>query len=163
MSSQKPLTTNTPCPCGQDRDYGNCCRPIIDGSKAAPSAEALMRSRYTAHVVVDVEYLIKSWKANPQQPLSKPEIENWASSSQWLGLTIHRCQKGLDEDKEGWVEFSARFIAQGEDTPSFHREYSRFVQENGDWFYIDAEPTKTGRNEPCPCGSGKKFKRCCDV
>ncbi len=121
-----------------------------------------MRSRYTAHVLVDVDYLVKSWKSNPSQPLSKSDIEHWAKSSQWLGLTIHRCQKGSPQDREGWVEFSARFIAEGEETPSFHREYSHFIKDGEHWFYVDAIAGTTGRNEPCPCGSGKKFKRCCD-
>ncbi len=162
MTPQKTLATNTPCPCGQKRDYGHCCQPIINGSKAAPSAEALMRARYTAHVVVDVDYLVNSWKSSSTQSLSRPEIENWAKESQWLGLTIHRTEKGTEKDREGWVEFSARFIAEGEDTPSFHREYSHFIKEGDHWFYVDAVAGKTGRNEPCPCGSGKKFKKCCD-
>ncbi len=161
MTSQKPLAANCPCPCGQKIPYGDCCQPIICG-QAAPSAEALMRSRYTAHVVVDVDYLVSSWKADANQPLSRVDIEHWASSSQWLGLTIHRRDKGTTQDQEGWVEFSARFIAEGDKAPSFHREYSHFIKEGDDWFYVDATAGKTGRNESCPCGSGKKFKRCCD-
>lgn len=120
-----------------------------------------MRSRYSAHVVVDVDYLIDSWKTEIDQPLSRTDIEQWATSSQWLGLTIHQCRAGKKGDSEGWVEFSARFIAQDDDKSSFHRELSHFIKEDDHWFYVDGEPRETGRNETCPCGSGKKFKRCC--
>ena len=75
----------------------------------------------------------------------------------WL-LFATSSKKG---DSEGWVEFSARFIAQGDDKSCFHRELSHFIKEDDHWFYVDGEPRETGRNEICPCGSGKKFKRCC--
>jgi len=162
MSSQKPLNANTPCPCGQPLSFAQCCQPVISGDKPAANAEALMRSRYSAHVVVDVDYLIRSWKNDSNHPISRPDIEQWANNSQWLGLTIHQCRAGNRTDTEGWVEFSARSVAKGDEKPSFHRELSYFVKEGEHWFYVDGEPCETGRNETCPCGSGKKFKRCCN-
>lgn len=161
MTAQRPLDTNTPCPCGQAHTFEKCCGPVIAKDKPAATAEALMRSRYSAHVVLDVDYLLSSWKPKNQQPLVREEIEQWARDSQWLGLTIHDTKAGNKNDNEGWVEFSARFKPSGESQPQFHREHSYFVREGKDWFYVDGRPTETGRNETCPCGSGKKYKRCC--
>ena len=161
MTAQRPHDANAPCPCGQPSTFGKCCAPIISGDQAAPSAEALMRSRYCAHVVLDMEYLLSSWKPNHQQPLIREEIEQWARDSQWLGLTIHSTKSGQASADEGWVEFSARYLPAGEHTATFHREHSHFIRQGNHWFYVDGRSADTGRNETCPCGSGKKYKRCC--
>ena len=163
MTAQRPLDANAPCPCGHPRTVGDCCQPIHAGIEPAKSAEALMRSRYSAHVVLDVDYLLRSWRPKNQQPLIREEIEQWARESQWLGLTIHTTKDGRDQQHEGWVEFSASFVAVGESTAQFHREHSYFVRDGKDWFYVDGRHAETGRNESCPCGSGKKYKRCCAI
>ena len=117
-----------------------------------------MRSRYTAFVRRDREYLESSW--HPDFRPAKLELDD---SLQWLGLEV------LSSDQRGEsarVEFEARFLLDGR-VDAIH-ENSRFVREQGRWFYTDGDllpptftPWKPGRNQSCPCGSGRKFKRCC--
>ena len=161
-----------PCPCGTGIEFASCCAPRLNGSAPAQTAEQLMRSRYTAHVVCDVAYLLKTWKAPNPQSVNPDAIKQWAQQSDWQGLVIHQTADGGPSDQEGWVEFSAFYLdlTQANATPTRHRENSRFVQHDGHWFYVEGETVatstgndKTGRNSPCPCGSGKKFKRCCGL
>ena len=119
-----------------------------------------MRSRYSAFVVKDSEYLLTSWC-----PSTRPaEIDLESDPVEWVGLTIE-ASCGGESDPQGEVTFRARFTHQGE-MGELH-EKSRFVHEDGAWFYLDGEQLpsgkmeKVGRNSPCPCGSGKKYKRCC--
>ncbi|MFT3709960.1 MAG: YchJ family metal-binding protein [Archangium sp.] len=141
------------CPCGAG-EYETCCGPRHDGSKPAETAEALMRSRYSAFARADVAYL--------QKTQSKPADETWeqtrqwATSVAWVGLTIH-------EALENVVEFTAQYLEGGEVTAL--RERSSFTQNaEGRWIYDSGKPTvtrtKVERNQPCPCGSGRKFKQC---
>lgn len=133
-----------------------------------------MRSRYTAHVTCDVAYLLNTWKAPDPRSVNPEAIKQWALQSDWQGLVIHKTVEGGSSDKEGWVEFSAFYHDLGQaDAGSApqrhqHRENSYFVQLEGQWFYVEGETVespngseKPGRNSPCPCGSSKKFKRCC--
>ena len=94
----------------------------------------------------------------------------WASESEWKQLDILATEGGEADDEEGFVEFRAVFSeAGGEDMA--HTERSRFVKEGDRWYYVDGllptpvtyrrEEEKVGRNDPCPCGSGKKYKKCC--
>ncbi len=119
-----------------------------------------MRSRYSAHVVANVDYLINSWKPDDPNQLSRQDIAHWAQSSQWLGLHILDATAGGNHETEDWVEFCAIFIAENTPKAQLHRERSRFVKDAGRWFYVEGNPIETSRNESCPCGSGKKYKRC---
>lgn len=147
------------CPCGTMRDYVQCCGQYIDAAVLPESPERLMRSRYTAFVRHNSDYLQHSWheSTRPEQLQFEPDVR-------WFGLQIVDCQVSKAEDK-GWVEFIARFKGNGR-LQSLH-ERSRFVREQGRWQYVDGqihqrpEAEKIGRNVLCPCGSGKKFKRCC--
>ncbi len=148
------------CPCGSGRTLAACCGDYLSGTPA-PSAEALMRSRYTAFVLADERYLRETW-----HPRTRPQALDITSFPVWTGLDIRRVEAGEPADGEGTVEFVAHFLDNGR-AQALH-ECSRFVQENGRWYYLDGQiistdgmPAKTGRNEPCPCGSGRKFKRCC--
>ena len=156
------ITGDMDCPCGNGI-YQDCCRPYLDGERAAPTAETLMRSRYTAYVLDNVGYLLQSW-----HPASRPEEDFVLEEAiQWQGLEILDTEAGGEADQTGQVEFIARYLV--EDRPGQLRERSDFRREEGLWYYVDgaevkAQPvsvTKVGRNEPCPCGSGKKYKRCC--
>jgi len=142
------------CPCGSGEALGSCCGPYQDG-KPAPSAEALMRSRYSAYVLDNHEYLINTW-----HPDSRPE-QLGGTALHWIGLEIVRTERGGASDSEGVVEFMASY-ATGSKGKCLH-ETSHFVREGGLWFYVDGECqlTDIGRNDICPCGSGKKFKKCC--
>ncbi|HWL16414.1 MAG TPA: YchJ family metal-binding protein [Opitutus sp.] len=156
------------CPCGSGRSYETCCEPIIGGAPA-PTAEALMRSRYSAYVKHAFDHLGRSLSAKERKDYSPDDARNWAERSEWLGLTILRTEKGGPTDDEGVVEFSARFKTEGKEHE--HLESALFTREDGNWVYagqlpqrgqtVRYEKPKVGRNDPCPCGSGKKYKKCC--
>jgi SEC-C motif-containing protein len=148
----------TPCDCGSGRDFAACCGPYLAG-QAAPTAEALMRSRYTAYARRDEAYLLRTWhpKTRPSGlDLKKPAVR-------WLGLKIRSTEAGQPLDTRGVVEFVAEYQAGG--PIERLEERSQFVREPGGWLYVSgaapAAKPDIGRNEPCPCGSGKKYKRCC--
>jgi SEC-C motif domain protein len=157
------------CPCGSGRDYESCCGPIISGAQPAATAEALMRSRYSAYVKHDYKHLEQSLSEAQRSDFSLEETRKWAESAEWLGLTVRSTEKGGPEDTEGVVEFSAKFRIEGKEHE--HVEAGSFVKKDTNWFYdgtvqtapqtIRREAPKIGRNDPCPCGSGKKYKKCC--
>lgn len=156
------------CPCGSGKAYEACCEPIILGAPA-PTAEALMRSRYSAYVKHAFAHLGTSLSAKERKDFSETDARRWSEQSEWLGLTILRTEKGGPDDQDGIVEFSARFRSGGEDHE--HLETAVFSREEGRWVYAGQLPQKgatvryesarPGRNDPCPCGSGKKYKKCC--
>jgi len=117
-----------------------------------------MRSRYAAFVTRDADYLIKTWHPSCHATDFRQEIEAGFANMQWLGLTQYETAAGRDEN-EGFVSFVARFTEQGRAGAIIER--SRFLKEGGEWYYIDGTRPQFGRNDPCPCGSGKKFKKCC--
>lgn len=154
------------CPCGSGRTYETCCGPYITGSVPAPTAEALMRSRYSAYAKGAVEYIVST--CSETEGIDMDSTRRWSQRSQWLGLTIHSTDKGSPQDSEGMVEFSAAYILDG--MREVHREKARFERIEGLWRYAEGEVVpmtvvrqgpKVGRNDPCPCGSGKKYKKCC--
>jgi SEC-C motif-containing protein len=156
------------CPCGSGKSYEACCGPIIAGTTPAPTAEALMRARYSAYVKHDVAFLERSLSADQRKDFAAEEAKKWAESSEWLGLTILRTEKGGEKDDIGAVEFSAKFKSDGKEHE--HVEAALFGREEGRWVYtgqlnepgktVKREGPKVGRNDPCPCGSGKKYKKC---
>ncbi len=158
-----------PCPCGSDLIYEKCCGPYIEGTRQAPTAEALMRSRYTAYVKHAVDYIFDTTHPDRRKSSDKEGIREWAESTTWLNLDIREVTGGGPEDREGTVTFLAQYT-DGEEERE-HHEASRFKQEKGRWYFFDgknpeAVPVvrsgpKVGRNDPCPCGSGKKYKKCC--
>ncbi|MHB9117246.1 MAG: YchJ family protein [Burkholderiales bacterium] len=148
------------CPCGSGASFAACCGRYLERGVVAPTAEALMRSRYSAYVLNNEAYLLATWHASTR-PV---ELNLAADTLAWLGLDVKRTEAGQPDDSEGIVEFSARYLCDGKEGKL--SEFSRFVQEGGRWFYLGGElgadtSAKVGRNAPCPCGSGKKYKRCC--
>nr|WP_318381511.1 YchJ family protein [uncultured Enterobacter sp.] len=146
------------CPCGSALEYSVCCQPYVSGEQLAPSPSQLMRSRYSAFVNKNADYLIRTWHPSCQMSEFKADIENGFAHTEWLGLTIFE-QADSEKVNEGFVSFVARFKEQGK--PGAIIERSRFLKENGQWYYVDGTRPSFGRNDPCPCGSGKKFKKCC--
>ena len=147
------------CPCGSALATEACCLPILRDHARAASAEALMRSRYTAFVLRDEKHILASW-----HPKSRPKNLNFDDFPvTWLGLAIHRVEQGGPGDVLGTVEFTSTYVENG--VLCALREVSSFVREDGLWFYLRGEcqvdRRKVERNAHCPCGSGKKFKRCC--
>ena len=142
------------CPCGSDIAYSNCCQQWHSGA-AAPDPEALMRSRYAAFVLKDKRYLLDTWHSS-----TRPRELDFENSPSWASLSVI---SSADEGSLGSVHFRAIYHA-GSGWGCLE-EISQFVKENGRWFYREGESSegvlKPGRNEPCPCGSGRKFKACC--
>ena len=157
----------THCPCGSGTLYADCCESVIKHQSAA-TALALMKSRYTAYCIGDVDYLHNTTQAKNRKQHNKTEIAQWSSENSWIKLEIICCENGTIHDTTGTVEFKAYFKdANGHQ--QVHHEKSNFCKENGRWFYCDGQcvpqktlaNTDTTRNSLCPCGSGKKYKKCC--
>ncbi|MDR3247324.1 MAG: YchJ family protein [Treponema sp.] len=155
------------CPCGSGLDYEACCGPYIAGTKQAPTAEALMRSRYTAYTTHDIDYIINTCVSDGKSDIDRKETQAWSEQSTWLGLKIVAVEKGGINDTEGVVEFEAAYERKG--LKDLHHERGRFKKHDGRWMYEDGSVApvtvvrsspKVGRNDPCPCGSGKKYKHC---
>lgn len=147
------------CPCGSGALFRDCCKAVLADQGLAQTAEQLMRSRYTAYTLGNNDYLLKSWAPETRPDSIHPEEEHL----HWIGLEVEECDKGLAGDKEGMVVFTARFIS-SDYLCSLH-ERSSFIRKDGRWYYLSGKATsgneKLARNAPCPCGSGKKYKRCC--
>lgn len=154
------------CPCGSERPYAACCEPLISGAVQAVTAESLMRSRYTAYTKVATDYLFETTHPQHRQGYDHDGTRTWAENAAWLGLEIVS-SKGGEDDTAGEVEFIARFSENGVETE--HHELGKFKKLENRWYFtegkmVGAKPlvsTKIGRNEPCPCGSGNKYKKCC--
>jgi len=157
------------CPCQSGKEYDACCGPIIRGDQAAPTAETLMRSRYSAFAKGEIDYLKQSLHPKQRTDYDPDSTRRWAEHSEWLGLEIVDTHDGGENDEEGTVEFIAKYRQKGGTLA--HHEIGEFKRSNGIWYYHDGktvtpgtvrhEGPKVGRNDPCPCGSGKKYKKCC--
>ena len=117
------------CPCGSERAYAACCEPLHRGAPAA-TAEALMRSRYSAYVRGDRDYLLRSWHAS-----TRPAQLETDAATRWLGLSVKRHRP---DGARAEVEFVARYRVGGGSAVRLH-ERSRFVHEDGHWHYLDGE------------------------
>jgi SEC-C motif-containing protein len=157
------------CPCGTGSDFETCCGPLISGKQPATTAEALMRSRYSAFAVNETGYLLQTLHPDHRSDYDPAATQQWADSSEWLKLEILDTADGGKDDQQGTVEFIATFQQKG--VTHAHRELSRFSRHKDRWYYTDGkivtggtvrnDGAKVGRNDPCPCGSGKKYKKCC--
>lgn len=144
------------CPCGSGIALDDCCGKLHQG-QPAPSAERLMRSRYSAYTLGLVDYLVATTLPAQQAALDRDSMRAWSLGSTWLGLEVESSEL---IDTHAFVTFTARW--QDDDGEHSHRERSAFAQHAGRWYFIDpTAPLKAGRNDPCPCGSGQKFKKCC--
>jgi len=129
-----PIAPTSPCPCGLGPAYGPCCGRYHAGA-AAPDAEALMRSRYSAYATGDADYLLASWHPTTRPPalsLDDPPGQR----TQWLGLDVKRHRVTGTDSAE--VEFVARYRIGGGRAVRM-AEHSRFVREGGRWYYLDAQ------------------------
>jgi len=159
--------TDEICPCDSRKLYSECCEPIIKKNIQAESPEALMRSRYSAYAKGEILWLRDSLEKKQRKDFDEKAARQWSEHSQWISLSIIQ-SKTDEENNKGWVEFSAKYKQNG--VVREHHEISEFVRENGEWLLTEGrmvkpEPVRkeqtTGRNDPCPCGSGKKYKKCC--
>lgn len=157
-----------PCPCGSGAAFAACCGVFLagEGAPPAPTAEQLMRSRYSAYVTGAIDYIVATHDEATRDQVDVEASAAWSRETMWQGLEILATEAGGQGDQTGVVEFIARGITRGQ--PFAQRERSRFRKLDGRWYYVDgavkAAPARKakapGPNEPCHCGSGKKFKRC---
>ena len=176
---------STHCPCGSQVLLSECCERFISGQIQPETAEQLMRARYTAYCTGRVEYVQHTLAPEALRSFDRKASEKWAKTADWRGLKVLNVKAGGRQDRKGVVEFVATYGQDGEEIE--HHEVSRFRRNGkGEWQYVDGdfhthaggqghhhhhhhqdppqtvvrEQPKIGRNDACPCGSGKKFKKC---
>jgi len=160
-----PPAKDQPCPCGTGKTFAECCEPILARQRPAESAEQLMRSRFTAHVARDFEHLHRTCLETSAEPYV-PDPE--AGGTDWTRLVIHSHTPGPRPDT-AFVDFTA-YYRENDAEQALH-EKAEFRRLDGAWIYtravrqgpapVRSAAAKVGRNDPCPCGSGRKFKQCC--
>lgn len=155
--------------------YQDCCQPYHDAfyndkidqvdGMSAETAERLMRSRYSAFVLVKPDYIVKTTVPAQQALLDVQSIESWAKETDWAGLEIVKHTPKLGK-RHAQVEFKAYFKTPNE--LQTHHELSAFVKvkskadNDARWYFLDPTVAMTvTQKQPCICGSGEKFKRCC--
>jgi SEC-C motif domain protein len=162
---KKPASAQ-PCPCGSGKNFGNCCEQILNGQRPAADAEELMRARFTAHVIHDFRFVHDSHRPTA----GKPYVDEVGEPAmQWTKLIVHAHETSADQPDKAFVDFSAYGTEEG--VEKVLHEKAEFLRIDGQWLYnrearlgpapYKASAPKVGRNEPCPCGSGKKYKQCC--
>lgn len=127
----------TLCPCGSKKESKDCCLLIINGEKEAKTAEDLMRSRYTAFTLANIDYLMRSQHSKTRDLKDKKNIQNWAASVLWTGLQVLETKAGTVRDESGFVEFKALYVEHGK-LQQIH-EKSLFRRENNKWVYVSGE------------------------
>lgn len=173
------------CPCGSTQSLKECCEPFIQGAKLPATAEELMRSRYTAYTLVEIGYIKKTLAPESRKDFDEGETKRWAKEAKWKGLKILSTKKGQETDTKGVVEFSVAYELEDQDL-QLHETSDFRKDPDGVWYFVDGDShvhpageeiehshasqapvirteTKIGRNDPCPCGSGMKFKKCCEA
>ena len=124
-------TASSLCPCGSGLAFDECCGPVVRNERTADTAEELMRSRYTAYALGDVDHVFRSW-----HPATRPDGLDQLPRTQWLGLEVLEVEDGGPGDDYGIVEFRARYAG-----GALH-ERSRFTRRAGRWLYLDGETTE---------------------
>ena len=170
------------CPCGSTLSYADCCAPLHVGQKFAHTAAQLMRARYAAFVLQHIEYIVATTAPFQQALLDKKSIAAWSQQTDWAGLAVVKHTPKIGK-RHAQVEFKAYFHlpasaghsagldlaaldSKGLDSKGVHHELSTFVNipthGTSRWYFLD--PTvvmPVTQKQPCPCGSGEKYKRCC--
>lgn len=157
----------TLCPCGSGNSYSDCCEQIIAGILPAKTAEQLMRARYSAYVLARMDFIFESTHPEHREGYDHAGTKEWAETAVWQGLEIIGADRGGVDDSIGEVEFIARFSEKG--NAREHHEAGQFKKKDGLWYFTDGKMVrpkpvsviKIGRNDPCSCGSGFKYKKCC--
>lgn len=152
------------CECGQELPFEECCGRFLGGQAHPETAEELMRSRFVAFGMGDFDYIERTQVDPLPSEVRERKVPEWET------LKVLNTTKGEADDQTGVVEFVAHYHHHGCHN---HHEKARFSRVDGEWKYVSGEMldggtlkrshAKVGRNDPCPCGSGKKYKRCCGV
>ncbi len=146
------------CFCGSEIDFSECCELIIKGQKTAATPENLMRARYSAYATQQSQFIYDTYAKEKRAANPVVEIGAFANSCRFIKLEV------LNADaSNNTVEFKAYYLYQN--TLCILHEISSFVIENDEWKYLDGtlfdnDEVKIGRNDACPCGSNKKYKKC---
>lgn len=178
------------CPCGSQNSFEACCGRFLSGKMSPTTAESLMRARYAAYVQGDLAYLEKTQARETLKDFDEAATKKWMENAQFKKLKILHTEKGGPFDEVGVVEFLATF-SEGGNTYDHHEVSEFKKNSEGNWVFLEGhghrhkegenphqhhhhpshhhhavEPfvrqaPKVGRNDPCSCGSGKKFKKCC--
>jgi SEC-C motif-containing protein len=161
---ETPLPTR--CPCCSGLPFAECCQPILNGTPAQ-TAEALVRSRYCAFAVKRLDHVESTHASEIRDDFNRAEAERLADECVWDSLRIHKATEAGDTAE---VEYVMQVRRDGNCITKAIK--STFRRENGQWYYVSAKPaaqleqvrsTKINRNDPCTCGSGKKYKKCCGM
>lgn len=148
----------TPCPCQSTLAYTDCCQPLHTFAKLPETALALMRSRFCAFYLKNVDYIIATTIPNQQALFDKSALQAWADTMTWTGLEIVSHNKV--GKRHAQVHFKAYFDNDGQQ--GVHDERSAFVKMGEQWYFLDPTlPITLSNKQPCLCGSGEKFKACC--
>jgi SEC-C motif domain protein len=160
---------NQLCPCGSGTTFQDCCEAIINGQRESDTAEQLMRARYSAFATGAIDFIVATTHSRTRPEIEIQYIREWSQTSTWRGLQIIDT-KNVDENK-AYVSFEAQYTQAGKEQN--HKEKGLFEREDGRWHFVTGEELKNptvryetppiGRNEPCSCGSGKKYKKCCGM
>jgi SEC-C motif-containing protein len=142
---------------------------ILDRKARAETAEELLHARYLAFTKNDIDFIVDTHHPKTRGDVKREEVSEWAKNSEWMGLTVHQKLGGEASDTQGQIVFLVKYKSDGKEHD--HWEHSFFEKDGGEWKFLDGQPPKTGplrrtepkvgRNDPCSCGSGKKFKKCC--
>ncbi len=156
------------CPCGSKKDYEQCCGIFISGEQKPSTPELLMRSRYTAYTKGDMQYIMATMQGPAAQGFDPVSALQWAQSITWKKLEILKSDMNKNR---GFVDFIATYDDEHGKEKNMHEKSQFFLdEESGQWYYVDGEnishtpyvaEARPGRNDPCSCGSGKKYKKCC--
>lgn len=161
------IMTDAMCLCGSAKLFENCCKPYLEGKKQAPTPEALMRSRFSAYALGGYgAYLLRTWFPVTAKGLTEDELSH--SDVKWQCLEVVTASQNGDQ---GTVVFKATF-QDADGVMDVMCETSAFQRIAGRWLYVggevssgdkvsSGEDVKLGRNDPCSCHSGKKYKKCC--
>lgn len=151
------------CPCGSQKCYLSCCEPFLTGTRMPGTPEMLMRSRYTAYTMANIDYIKNTMCGQALLGFQEEDAKRWAKRVNWIKLIVF--ESAIKNSNTGMVEFEARFV-DGSRLKLIH-EKSEFILEKGRWSYVGGiqQPTAhleqlISRTMHCPCGSHRKFKNC---
>ena len=148
------------CYCGSGQLLLQCCEIIQQQGGSLLSAEQLMRARYSAYVIGNLDFLRVSTLPMQQDRLDIQAMQRWSAETTWLGLQVLSHQLAAHSERHAWVSFEIRACEQQQEYVCHER--SAFVKDATSWRFIDPTvPIKAERNQLCVCGSGIKFKKCC--
>ena len=170
MNQNNSGRKDIPCPCGSNKNYSACCEPYLSGNALPSTPVELMRSRYTAYTKRYIDYIFATMRDSALKNSDREASRKWSKTSKWLGLEVFEHDQISDTDAT--VVFQVHF--QQNNVKQQLNEKAVFKKYDNKWYYVGNIPLdihqniitpavsdKVGRNESCPCGSGKKYKKCC--